>query len=219
MAVRLHFNEELDKLQKQIIEMGAVVLKALEGSIQAYVNKDVKLAREIIERDPRINQSELRIDDRCAVLIAEEQPVARDLRFILNSMRTSHTLERIADNAVHVSKSTLILAEENFPKPLVNIQRIAAIATRMLKDSMDVFVTLDIKSAEEISKRDQEVDRIYAEIFRLLLEIMQKDPQKIHQALTLLFICRRLERIADHSTHICEGVIYVQTGDYVDLNL
>jgi phosphate transport system protein len=219
MPVRQHFSEELDRLQKLIMEMGALVVRALERSVQAYANRDTVLAREIIEQDPGINQSELRIDDTCAVLIAQEQPVARDLRLILNSMRTSHTLERIADNAVHVSKSTLILAEERFKGPLVDIQRIASVTIGMVKDAMDVYASLDTVRAREISVRDREVDSMYAETFKHLLDTMEKNPGMIHYALTLLFICRRLERIADHATHICEGTIYVQNGSYVDLNL
>ena len=219
MPTRLHFSEELDKLQKQIIEMGALVIKALERSVKAYKHMDISLAREIITSDPRINQSELMIDDKCAVLIAEEQPVARDLRLILNSMRTSHTLERIADNAVHVAKSTLILDEENALKPLIDIQRISSIAIGMVRDAMNVYVSLDTKMAEEISQRDKEVDKIYADYLKKLLGVMEQNPEKIHHAMTLIFICRRLERIADHATHICEGTVYVETGQYVDLNL
>lgn len=218
MPIRQRFTEELDKLQRGIVEMGALVVQALEQSVQALTTQDCALANEIIENDPRINQSELRIDDTCALLIAEEQPVARDLRLILNSMRTSHTLERIADNAVHVSKSTVILSAHPYIKPLVDIRKISALAVGMVKDSLDVYVSLDIEKAKEISKRDQKVDAIYADIFKELITQMHKDPDSIDQALTFLFVCRRLERIADHSTHICEGAIYVDTGEYVDLN-
>jgi phosphate transport system protein len=133
-------------------------------------------------------------------------------------MRTSHTLERIADNAVHVSKSTVLLSAQPYFKPLVDIQKISALAIGMVKDSLDVYLNLDIEKAKKISKRDQKVDAIYADIFKELIAQMHKDPEIINQALTFLFVCRRLERIADHSTHICEGAIYVCSGEYVDLN-
>jgi phosphate transport system protein len=219
MPTRQHYYEELDKLQIRIKEMGTYVVKALEQSYQAFHGINESLARETIDRDGMINKLELGIDEQCAILIAEEQPVARDLRLIINAMRTSHTLERIADNAVHIAKGTLRLSGERLIKPLGDLGRIAEITIGMVKGSLDVFLSLDLEHAREIAVRDNEVDAIYAEFFKDCISSMKEDPSRVTQALTLLFVCRRFERIADHATHICEGAIFVETGEYVDLNL
>jgi len=219
MRMRQHYREQLEKLQLHVKEMGSYVVKALEQSIQAFNRKDIRLAEEIIKHDSAINRLELNIDEECAILIAGEQPVARDLRLIINAMRTSHTLERIADNAVHIAKSTIRLGGEDFSHKADDILKVADIAIGMVRDSLDVFLSLEHSRAEEIAKRDNEVDTIYALILKNCISTMQQDPSKVSQALTLLFMCRRFERIADHATHICEGSIYVETGEYVDLNL
>jgi phosphate transport system protein len=219
MPTRQRYYEQLDKLQLHIKEMGAHVVKALEQAVRAYNAMDVRLAQEIVDHDSMINRLELDIDEECAILIAEESPVARDLRLILNAMRTSHTLERIADNAVHIAKSALRLAGENTIRTIAGIRELADIAVGMVRSSLEVFLSLDRARAEEIGRRDSEVDSIYARVFQDCTAAMQQDSSIISQSLTLLFVCRRLERIADHATHICEGAIYVESGEYVDLNL
>jgi len=219
MPTRQHYYEQLNKLQMHIKEMGAYVVKALEQSVRALNDRDALLAGEVVDHDSSINKLELNIDKECAILIAEEQPVARDLRLILNAMRTSHTLERIADNAVHIAKSVLRLEGENFIAARGDMQRAAGIAIGMVRDSLDVFLSLDRAQAEEIAKRDNEVDAIYSAIFKEMISRMEHNPKNVSHALSLLFVCRRFERIADHATHICEGAIFVETGEYVDLNL
>jgi phosphate transport system protein len=219
MPTRQRYYEQLNKLQLRIMEMGAHVVKALEQSIRALNTLDVRLAEEIVDHDSQINRLELEIDEECAILIAEESPVARDLRMILNAMRTSHTLERIADNAVHIAKGALRLAGESQLCTVAGIQQLAGIAVGMVRNALDVFISLDRARAEEIGRRDSEVDSIYARAFQDCIVMMQQDSSKIGQALTFLLVCRRLERIADHATHICEGAIFVESGEYVDLNL
>jgi phosphate transport system protein len=219
MPTRQYYYEKLNRLQMRIKEMGTYVVKALEQSFQALDGRDETLARETIDHDSMINKLELNIDEQCAILIAEEQPVARDLRLIINAMRTSHTLERIADNAVHIAKGALRLSGEKYEKPLIDLKKVAEISIGMVRDSLDVFLSLDRAHAEEIAMRDNEVDAIYAEFFKDCMSSMKEGPSRVSQALTLLFVCRRFERIADHATHICEGAIFVETGEYVDLNL
>ena len=198
--------------------MGTFVVKALEQSVNALVSRNVDLARSIIEHDPDINTSENEIINLSTLLIAEEQPVARDLRIIINAMRTSHSLGRMADNAVHISKSTITLTEQEYLKPLVQLPRMAEITVGMVKDAIDVFINPNEERAREIALRDKKVDTFYASIFKDLLSLMHEDTEKIEQCMILLFICRRLERVADHTTHICEGAVYVETGEHVYLN-
>ena len=218
MATRIHYIEKMNELERMITKMGCIVVEAMKRSMDALVNRDVDLADQVIEADREINELEMSINYQCTKMIAEEQPVAKDLRLIINSFKMSHSLERIGDNAVHIAKSTIILAEEPYMKPLIDIPRMAEIAIGMLKDSLDAYGRLDCDAAIQISKRDVKVDELYSQIFRELVTYMHEDPAKISQAMTLLFICRRLERVADQSTHICEGVQFVAKAEYMELN-
>ncbi|MBN2324678.1 MAG: phosphate signaling complex protein PhoU [Spirochaetes bacterium] len=217
MAIRRHYLEELEKLQKGIIEMGALTLKAFEQSVEAFRNHDVESARFIIANDEQINRLEVELNEKCAVLIAEEQPVAKDLRIILNAVRACYDLERIADNAVHVSKCTVNLAGESYIEPVKELMKMPEIVFGMLRDSLDVYLTLDTDKAREISMRDRQVDRLYRSLFGELVEYMHAHPDKIDQGLAILFLGRRFERIADHTTHICEGAVYTATGKHIEL--
>jgi len=218
MTTRQHYSEKMNTLQRTIVHMGTLVVRALELSMQALMDQDEKIAGEIIESDQSINNLEIEINNQCTTLIAEEQPLAKDLRIILNAIRASHSLERIGDNAVHIAKSTILLSKEPYMKPLIDIPRMAEIAIAMVKESLDAYIQLNQEGAVEISRRDNRVDDIYSQIFRELITYMHEDPGKISQAMTLLFICRRLERVADHATHIWEGVVFVATGTHGELN-
>lgn len=218
MAARQHYGEKMNYLERTLMKMGTLVVQELEKSIEALKNQDVDLSQKIIDSDINVNEIETDINEQCLTLIAEEQPVARDLRVILNALKVSHGLERIGDNAVHIAKSTIKLSQEKYIKPLIDIPRMAEIAIGMLNDSLDALVNLDAEKAVEISKRDQLVDEIYSQVFRELITYMHEDPSKISQSMTFLFICRRLERVADQSTHICEGVVFVAKGESSELN-
>jgi phosphate transport system protein len=218
MAMRLHFSEKLNALQASLIEMGTRTIKAVEDSIMAFVDKNTELSQRIIDEDLQMNEMETLIYNSSALLIAEEQPVARDLRTILNAIRASHVFERIADSGVHIAKSTIILEKKGYVKPLVDIPRMAKIVLTMLKDAVDSFSSYDTNAAREIAERDAEVDLVYREVFKQLLSCMHEDPANIDTCMTLLFICRRLERIGDQTTHICEGIIYVAEAENLDLN-
>jgi phosphate transport system protein len=218
VTTRIHFNEKLEELQRTIVEMGTKTIKSIEDAILAFVDMDLENSQRIVDEDIALNQMEVNIYDSSAKLIAEEQPVARDLRIILNTIKASHVLERVADSAVHIAKSTLLLAKEGYVKPLVDIPRMAKIVMGMLRDAVDSYTIYDTEAAREIANRDEQVDDIYAHIFKELITYMHEDPAKIEQCMTLLFICRRLERIGDQTTHICEGIIYVAEGRDVDLN-
>ena len=218
MTTRINFNEKLDELQRMIVELGTKTIKSIEESSMAFIDQNIGMSQKIVDEDPNINRMESELYNYSALLIAEQQPVARDLRIILNAIRSGHVLERIADSAVHIAKSTIILHDEGYVKPIVDIPKMVKIALGMLKDAIDAYATYDTDKAREIAKRDIEVDNMYAYIFKELLTYMHEDPSKIEQCMTLLFICRRLERIADQTTHLCEGIIYVAEGKNLDLN-
>ena len=147
-----------------------------------------------------------------------QQPLAIDLRNIFTTTKIVTDLERMADHAVDVAKITLRLKDEKYIKQLVNIPIMGEIVVSMIKDALDAYVAGDVENAYTVCKRDDEVDKIYNEVFKELLEIMIENHNTINQATQLLFICKWLERIADHTTNICEWTIYLVTGEKINLN-
>ncbi len=215
---RNYFDKELQELQLSLIKMSSVVEEALLNAIKALKNQDVELAKKVIESDDIPDKMEFEIEDKCFKLIALQQPMAKDLRMIATALKIITDLERIADHAVDISKITIKLANEKYIKELIDIPRMGEIASSMVKDCIDAYVNQDIEKAKEISKKDDEVDALHAQIFRELLLIMMEDPKKITQGTYFLFVSKYLERVADHVTNICERIIYSVTSEHLNLN-
>ncbi|HWR40167.1 MAG TPA: phosphate signaling complex protein PhoU [Patescibacteria group bacterium] len=212
MTVRHSYDQELAQLQQSLLEMGQVVAEAIDSAVSALSHQDVVLAREVLEGDDVVDQLQIDIEDRCMVLIARQQPMARDLRIIGTGLKITTDLERIGDHAYDIAKITLELADQPLIKPLVDIPRMAQMAQKMLRGSLDAYIRQDLALAEQICLDDDEVDNIYHQVFRELLTYMMEDPRNIGQATQLLFVARYLERIADHTTNIAEWTIYMVTG-------
>ncbi|HWI54956.1 MAG TPA: phosphate signaling complex protein PhoU [Desulfobacteria bacterium] len=217
-STRHAFDRALEELQQEILRMGSLVETAIYNSVQSLASQDVALAEQVIKGDAVIDQMELDIEDKCLKLIATQQPIAGDLRKISTGFKIITDLERMADNSVDISKVTRRLAGQPLIKPLVDIPRMAALTQQMVKDGLDAYVRSDVALASTLSKKDDEVDHIYAQVFRELLTYMMEDPRTITQAAHLLFVCRYIERIADHATNIGERVVYLVTGERPDLN-
>lgn len=216
--VRQSFDEKLNSLHHDLIRMGSIVEKQIDDCITALARQDDDLANEVIKNDDVIDRMEIDIEEKCVKLIASQQPLAMDLRKIFTTIKIVTDLERIADHAVDIAKVTLRLKDEKYIKPLIDIPRMAEIVQGMIKDSLDAYVKLDTGEAELICKRDDIIDGIYKQVFRELLVFMMEDPKTITQATQFLFVCKFLERIADHVTNICEWIVYLVTGEYKDLN-
>lgn len=210
---RQTYTQELEALRHDIAAMGGAVDTAIGACIQALVAKDAALARQIMEGDDAINAMQVDIEDKCMVLIARQQPLARDLRIIATGLKIATDLERMGDHAFDIAKITLQLTNQPLIKPLVDIPRMAEMAQKMLRGSLEAYNKLDIVLAEQVCCDDDEVDDIYQQLFRELLTYMMEDPRRISQATQLLFVARYLERIADHATNIAEWVIYLVTGE------
>ncbi|KPU44018.1 hypothetical protein OXPF_21840 [Oxobacter pfennigii] len=215
---RQNFSEELESMHHELLRMGSLVEKQIDSCITALAKQDGELAQKIIDDDDIIDRMETELEEKCVKMIARQQPLAIDLRRIFTTIKIVTDLERIADHAVDIAKVTLRLKDEKYIKPLIDIPRMAEIVQGMIKDSLDAYVRLDTKMAEEIGKRDDEIDGIYKQVFRELLVIMMQDPRTITQATQFLFVCKFLERIADHTTNICEWTVYLVTGEHKDLN-
>ncbi|HBM81341.1 MAG: phosphate signaling complex protein PhoU [Clostridiales bacterium] len=212
------FDEELDSLFHSLIRMGGAVESQINDCIISLVEQDEKKALEVIDKDDIIDDMEADIEEACVKLIARQQPLAIDLRRIFTSIKIVTDLERIGDYAVDIARITIRLKDEKYIKPLIDIPRMADIVQKMIKDSLDAYIKLDVKASEEISNMDDEIDGSYKQVFRELLVLMLEDPRKITQATQFLFVCKFLERIGDHVTNICEWTIFLITGEHRDLN-
>jgi phosphate transport system protein len=210
-----HFALELDDLNQSLLQMGGLVESSIHCSIQALEARDERLARRILEDERRINQMEVEIDARVTRLLALNQPVARDLRFLTSVLKINGDLERMGDLAVHIARRTLSLMQLAHVKPPIDIPRMAALVEDMMHKSLDAFVKQDAELAGSVLPADEEVDELRDKIISELIHVMQTEAANVPAALDLLFVARHLERIADHSTNIAEDVIFLVRGDDV----
>lgn len=212
MSTRQSYDQELQGLRIDLARMGGLVSEAIHGAVDSLAKQNAELAQKVIAGDDIIDRLENAIEDKCMVLIARQQPLARDLRIIGTGLKITTDLERMADHACDIAKITIRLAGQPLIKPLVDIPRMALMAQRMLNDSLEAYSSLDIALAEKVCLADEEVDDLYQQVFRELLTYMMEDPRTITQATQLIFVGRYLERVADHATNIAEWVIYLATG-------
>jgi phosphate transport system protein len=204
-----HFHEELDGLKQTLLAMGALVEDQIRRAMRALVERDEALAQDVIDRDRQVNAYDVEVDEKCVELLALYQPTAGDLRFITTTMKIVTDLERIGDQAVNIAQRSLELNPEPQLKPYIDLPRMADKAQRMVKESLDAFVTRDTELARQVCGKDSEVDGIKEQVFRELLTYMMADPKTIPRAIRLILISRFLERVADHATNIAEMVVYL----------
>lgn len=204
-----HFDQQLGDLRRNLIQMAAVVEMAISNAVRSLKERDSALAHSVITHDEQVDDLELEIDKQCVDLLALQQPMAVDLRFITSAMKITNNLERMGDLAVNIAERVVPLNQEPQLKPLIDIPMMATIAQTMVKDSIDAFVNKDTALAQSVYQRDSTVDALNDQIFRELLTYMMEDPGNITRAVHLMFISRHLERIADHSTNIAEEVVYI----------
>jgi len=209
MTERHHFETELQALKQRLLRMGALVEEHVRGAVQALIERRVDLAERIAGSDQEVNDLHIEIDDRCLKLLALQQPMASDLRTIMAAQKINSDLERIGDQAVNIAQSVSKLLPHPPLRPFLDIPRMAELAEKMTHDSLDSFVRKDVALARSVLERDDIVDELKDQVFRVLLTYMMADPGTIERALTLILISRNIERIADHATNIAEDVIFM----------
>jgi phosphate transport system protein len=212
MSIRSAFDHELSELRDNVLRMGSMVDSAIGRSIRALKEGDALLAQKIIADDDAVNNLRFKIEDDCLGLIARQQPAARDLRFIVAAMNIVLDLERMGDHAAGIATIVLRMGGQPPLKPLIDLPRMAQISQEMLRGSLEAFMSDNPEAAIQITKRDNEVDGLYNQIFRELLTFMIEDPRTVTRAMYLLFCAHNVERIADRVTNICERVRFVATG-------
>ncbi|OGX28106.1 MAG: phosphate transport system regulatory protein PhoU [Omnitrophica WOR_2 bacterium RIFCSPHIGHO2_01_FULL_48_9] len=210
-----HFDEALEQLKQKLLRMSSLVEQSIGSSIKALMDRNAELAYKVIKADDAVNMLEIEIDELCLKLLALHQPTAGDLRFITSTMKINNDLERIGDLAVNIGQRTLDLIKVPPLKLKINIPKMATAAQAMLKDSLNAFVNKDSKLAYEVCKRDDEVDDLNHEIFMELLSCKPEDLTPVERVIDLVLVAKNLERVADHSTNICEDIIYMVDGKVI----
>jgi len=218
MSARKVFEMELNELHNHILRMGSVVEKQIHLCIKSLAEQNVEIAEEVIKNDDIVDNLMKEIENKSIKLIAMQQPIATDLRFIFTCINLVTDLERMADHAVDIAKITRRLKDEVYIKQLVFIPEMGEIVSAMIRDGLDAYVERDLEKAYEVSRRDDIIDKLYKNIFVEMISVMTKDNTKIEQATQFILAGKFLERIADHVTNICEWTIYIVTGDQIDLN-
>ena len=206
---RHHFEEELQSLKNRLLNMGALVEERVHDATNALIERRLDTAERIITSDQDVNDLQIEIDERCLRLLALQQPMASDLRLITAAMKINADLERIGDQAVNIAEQAVRILAHPPLKPTIDLPRMAEIAEKMTRESLDAFVRKDAQLARSILARDDEVDQLKDHVFRVLLTYMMADPGTIERALSLILVSRHIERIADHATNIAEDVIFV----------
>jgi phosphate transport system protein len=204
-----HFEQDLEALKEQLLLMGGRSEAIVQKSVEALRRRDATLAREVFADDKLIDQQEIDIEERCVNLLALQQPLARDLRFITSALKISNDLERVGDHGVNIAGSAVRLAELPLLKPLVDIPRMAELASGMLHEALDAFVRRDADTARRLVRRDDEVDALNRQLFRELISFMIEDPGTITRAMELVLVARNLERVADLATNVAEEVVFI----------
>ncbi|MGM7701995.1 phosphate signaling complex protein PhoU [Pseudalkalibacillus sp. Hm43] len=218
MVVRESFQTQLDELRDLLVQLGGLAEAALDEAIDSLKNQDIDKALRIIENDNRINALEEEINDKAILLIAKQAPVASDLRRIIVAIKISSDVERIADFAVNIAKSVIRIGKEPLIKELVDIPELAEMAKTMLAEAIQAYNDEDIILAKKMADRDDYVDEKYGELIQELLGKMKDYPDSTNQVIQLSFICRYIERAADHATNIGENIVYLVKGKHYDLN-
>jgi len=218
--VRERYENELLKLKKKIVEMGDMSNEIIENGMRSFIDLDYELAKSTVAMDDLIDNKEMEVEASALKLIALQQPMAGDLRLITSCLKISLDLERMSDLAVNIALLSERIDEEHI-KPLIDTEKMGNIAYSMLKDSIIAFETSDIELAKQTAKKDEEIDKLFYSVWMELIEMMSsvcKDNSLITNASNLLFVIRYLERIGDHACNICESVVYMVTGERVELN-
>lgn len=206
------FEQQLRTLKDKLLLMSHDAEKMIADAIRALVERHPSLAQEVIKNDDELDKLEIEIDNLCYQILALEQPVARDLRFIATALKIVRDIERIGDTAVNIAERAIELIQEPEMKPLIDLPIMAEAAQRILKDSLDAFVNSDVELAEKVIRNDKFIDNCYEQIFRELLTYMMEDTKYISRALKVIFIAKHLERVGDHSANIAEMVIFLVRG-------
>lgn len=218
METRQKFNEQMREVYQNVLRMGAAVEEALCKSLQAMKDHDLALAEQVIRGDVAIDAWQSRIEDLCIIILATEQPVARDLRELVTIIKIVADLERVGDHARHFAKAVKNVREAVMAKVIDRVAVMAEKDIHMFHTALSAISEKDPAKAREVAMLDSEIDALHKDLFQHILALMKSNPDEIEEATTLLNLNRFLERLGDHVTNICEWIVYARTGEHAVLN-
>ncbi|GAA5524677.1 phosphate-specific transport system accessory protein PhoU homolog [Microbulbifer aestuariivivens] len=207
------FNEDLESLKTEMLEMGGLVTSQVADAVEALANADSEQAEKVLRIEEEIDKREMAIDEHATLIIAKRQPAASDLRMVMSVIRIARDLERVGDEASKVAKMAIALTDEGTaPRGYTEIRHIANAVRKMLNDALDAYTRFDVQAAMRTLAEDEQVDMDYRSAVREMVTYMMEDPRSISRVINVLWTLRALERIGDHAKNICEQVVYLVEG-------
>lgn len=217
-GVRTAFERELERLQDELIDLGVMVEHTISDSVESLSKRDIEEGLRLIKADSEINRRRYSIETDTLVLIARQQPMAKDLRTVAAILEIASELERIADYSKGIAKISVLLGSQPLIKPLVDIPRMATMASDMLHRALLSFIDRDVATARAIPAEDRQMDALYDQIYRELMTYVLADPRNIEGVSHLMWVAHNLERTADRVVNICERVIFTVTGELIEFD-
>ena len=211
-----HFHQQLDTLKQRLLAMSERAESLVDLAVDALLTRDAAKAEAVIIGDAEVDQLEIEIEQLGIALLALQQPMARDLRFIISAIKISSDLERVGDHAVNIAQSVerlTALGQSIMPDP--EIEEMARRSREMLGDALDAFVRADGSLARDVCRRDDQVDSLHDSVFRILVTHMMENAHTISAAMELFLVSRNLERVADLATNIAEDAVYLAEGKQI----
>ena len=215
---RFTLDQEIKLVQDEMLLLGSLAEQAILNSVDALRRRDVAAAKAITAEDKKINDKHFAIENHILIIFATQSPLARDLRLLAAMLEVITELERIGDYAKGIAKVAARLADDETPIPIREISTMADKATSMLHRALGAFVSEDLAAAYAIPKEDDEVDELYITIYRKIVQNMIKHPEKIDHTNQILWVIHNLERTADRVTNICERIIFIVSGELIELD-
>ena len=210
--MRSRFDEQLHTLNHELLEMGALIERAIRSATDALVKQDVEAALQAIAADKEVDQAERDIESLCLKLLLQQQPVARDLRLISSALKMITDMERIGDQASDIAELVIYLSKEPYIKELTHLPQMAENAIRMVSSALDAYVRKDVVLAQQVMDMDDRIDTLFVTVKDELIALIRNDAAAGYQAIDLLMIAKYYERIGDHAQNIAEWVEYALTG-------
>lgn len=211
----MHLHHEIDRLERRLLELGALVEENIGDAVSAFEKRDIDSARRVIDTDNRVDRMEVEVEEECLKLLALYQPVAVDLRFIIAALKINNDLERVGDQAVGIAKRVETFAKYPEIALPVDLHRMAGKALNLLRQSLDAFVRLDTRLAHDVRQSDKEVDAYNREAEATVNRYIKQHPDKEEGYLQFMLVARGIERVGDHATNIAEDIIYMLEGEIV----
>lgn len=215
---RESLTKHLIQIQDEVLLLGSMVEQAMRMAVDSLKRRDRSTAREIPKADQRINEKRFAIENAILILIATQQPMAHDLRFLTAMLEVSTELERMGDYAKGIAKVVVRLGDAVIPIPMRDLEKMTDLAISMLHRSLTAFIQEDATTASAIPIDDEQVDALYNDVYRFIVQAMISDPSIIDHANLLLWVAHNLERMADRVTNICERTVFIATGELLEID-